>query len=226
MAFGPAPQQQQGGDGERYESRNLTIVSGEEKTTSTGKLYWRVKDSDGKFYTVWESVTKINLEMAAGKGESILCAVKVEKKGDKTFYNITGTGAAAEGLVAAGTAKAQAASQPGGKFSEFGRRMHPDDALRVTHLAVMERALHFIDIIADDRPEDMSRELFAKGKLLSIMQFLDRIVDMPKTITPDAPLPKAEEAPATQAAASGFAGGFSGPTPESVQADYDSDIPF
>ena len=113
MAFGPAPQQQQGGDGERYESRNLTIVSGEEKTTSTGKLYWRVKDSDGKFYTVWESVVKINLEMAAGKGESILCAVKVEKKGDKTFYNITGTGAAAEDLVAAGTAKAQAASQPG-----------------------------------------------------------------------------------------------------------------
>ena len=228
MSFGPAqPAAQQGGDSENYEKRTLVIVGGEEKATKAGKVYWRVKDSAGKFYSVWESVVKINLEMAADKGESIDCAVRVEHKADgKTFYTITGTGAAAEGLVTAGTAKTQAASQPGGKFSEFGRRMHPDDALRVTHLAVMERALHFIDIIADDRPEDMSRELFAKGKLLSIMQFLDRIVDMPKSVTPDAPLPKAEEAPATQAAASGFAGGFSGPTPESVQADDDDSIPF
>jgi len=225
MAFGAA--QPAGGDGERFEARTLTIVDGEEKVTTTGKVYWRVKDSTGKYYTVWEAPVKITLEIAAGKGEAIPCAVKVESKQGKTYYSITGTGAAAEGLVAAGAARAQAASQPGGKNSEFGRRMHPDDALRVTHLAVMERALHFIDIIAEDRPPEMSREQFAKGKLLSVMQFLDRIVDMPKTMTPDAPAPKTEEAPATQQAASGGFGSTAGPTPESVQADDDGDnFPF
>lgn len=222
MAFGAAqPAAQAGGDSETYEKRSLVIVDGEEKATKTGKVYWRVKDSNGKFYSVWEEHIKLNLEQAAEKSESIDCAVQVQRKADgKIFYSITGTGAAAEGLVAAGAQKAAAASAPGGKYSEFGKRMHPDDALRVTHLAVMERALHFIDIIIDDRAETMTREQFAKGKLMSIMNFMSQIVDMPKTLTPDSPAPKTEEAPATKAAA-GFGSGF-GAQPE----EDDSDIPF
>ena len=228
MAFGPAqPAAQQGGDSESYEKRTLVIVEGEERATKNGKVYWRVKDSAGKFYSVWETVVKLNLEMAAGKSESIDCAVRVEHKADgKTFYTITGTGAAAEGLVTAGAAKAQASSQPGGKFSEFGRHMHPDDALRVTNLALIERALHMIEIcVIHDCPEGMSHEQFVKGKLMPTMQFMNGVIDLPKTVTPDAPAPKAEEAPATQAAA-GFGGGFGGPTPESVQADDEDSIPF
>ena len=221
MAFGAA--QPAGGDGERFEARTLTIVDGEEKVTTGGKVYWRVKDSTGKYYTVWEAPVKITLEIAAGKGEAIPCAVKVESKQGKTYYSITGAGAAAEGLVAAGAARAQAASQPGGKNSEFGRRMHPDDALRVTHLAHEDRTLQFISLIIDDRPEGMTREQFAKGKFMGIMQFLAGITNQPKTPTPDAPLPKTEESPATQQAASG---GFGGPTPESVAADDDDSIPF
>ena len=222
MAFGAA--QPTGGDGERFEARTLTIVDGEEKVTTGGKVYWRVKDSTGKYYTVWDSPVKITLEIAAGKGEAIPCAVKVESKQGKTYYSITGAGAAAEGLVAAGAARAQAASQPGGKNSEFGRRMHPDDALRVTHLAHEDRTLQFISLIIDDRPEGMTREQFAKGKFMGIMQFLAGITNQPKTPTPDAPLPKTEESPATQQAASG---GFGGPTPESVAADDDGDnFPF
>ena len=220
MAFGTA--QPAGGDGERYEARTLTIVDGEEKTTQNGKVYWRVKDSTGKYYTVWEAPVKITLEIAAGKGEAIPCAVKVESKQGKTYYSITGAGAAAEGLVAAGAARAQAASQPGGKNSEFGRRMHPDDALRVTHLAHEDRTLQFISLIIDDRPEGMTREQFAKGKFMGIMQFLAGITNQPKTPTPDAPLPKTEEAPATQQAA-----GFATPGPDPTYGeDDDSDIPF
>ena len=93
-----------------------------------------------------------------------------------------------------------------------------DAATRVTHLAHEDRTLQFIDIIIDDRPEGMTREQFAKGKFMGIMQFLAGITNQPKTPTPDAPLPKTEEAPATQQAASGF----NTPQPE----DDDSDIPF
>jgi hypothetical protein len=219
MAFGAA--QPAGEDSERYESRNLTIVSGEEKSTQTGKVYWRVKDSANKYYSVWDETVKINLETAAGKNESIACAVQIQTKADgKTFYSITGTGAAAEGLVQAGAAKAQAATKPGGKYSEYGKRMHPDDALRVTNLALIERALHHIEIIIQhDCPEGMPYDQFVKGKLMPTMQFMNGVIDLPKTLTPDAPLPKAEEAPATQQAA-----GF-GPAPDPSYGD-DSDIPF
>lgn len=223
MAFGAEKQQGGAGNGERFESRTLSITEGEERTTQSGNVYWRVKDSNNKYYSVWEEAVKINLEMAADKGETIVCAVKIENKGDKTFYSITGTGAAAEGMVQAGTQKASAAGKPGGKYSEYGKRMHPDDALRVTHLAHEDRTIQFIGLIIDDRPEGMSREQFAKGKFMPIMQFLAGITNMPKTATPDAPAPKVEESPATQQAASG---GFGGPTAESVQGDDDDSMFF
>jgi hypothetical protein len=191
MAFGKAqPQQQTSGDKQiSYEKRDLVFVDAEEKMTSKGKVYWRVKDNHGKgrFYSVWESDTMAQLEELGDEGAVVPCVVKVEKTGDSTFYSITAAGANADTIVTASNEQVKATRAPGGKNSEFNKRMHPDDALRVTALAHEERAIQFISMIMDDRPEGMTREQFAKGKFMGIMQFLAGFTDMPKTPTPETP---------------------------------------
>ena len=221
MGFG-GNQSQAGGDKEiTYERRDLVFVGQEEKTTSSGKLYWRVKDNVGKgrYYSIWEADLLAGLQDFQGENNTpVPCVVKVETMPDgKIFYGITDYGAAAEAVVAASNEKQQSSRQPGGKNSEFGKRMHPDDALRVTNLALEGRAIQFIDLIVEDRPEGMTREQFAKGKMLPIMQFLGEMITLPRTMTPDSPAPKTEEAPATQAAA-----GFGATT----TTEIDDDVPF
>lgn len=222
MGFGTPQAQSQGnggggGGGERFEARSVTIVSGDEKTTGGGKVYWRVKDSAGKWYSVWDQAIKIRLETAAESSEAVPVAVKISPnpQGGNPFYNIVATDGAVESAIAEGGAKAQAASAPGGKNSEFGKRMHPDDALRVTRLALMGRALTMIDITKDDRPEGVTIEQFAKGKLVEYMTFMSSIIKAHTTPTPDAPAPKTEEVTAPA-------------SPETGGEAYtgDDDIPF
>jgi hypothetical protein len=224
MAFGQAAAPS--GDKEiSFERRDLVFVSQEDKVVKTGpnagKPFWRVKDNVGKgrYYTVWDGDILARMQDLQGENQTpVPCVVKIEKQGDSTFYSITDCGAAAEQVAAASNQQAQASRQPGGKLSEYGKRMHPDDALRVTNLALIERALHMLEITVEDRAEGMTRELYIKGKLMPTMQFMNGVIDLPKTQTPDAPAAKAEEAPATQKAA-----GF-GDAP--LDTDQDGDIPF
>ena len=221
MAFG-SPQPQGGGSGElTYERQDLVFVSQEDKQTQAGKPFWRVKASNGQFYTVWESNVLARMQDLQGANSTpVPCVVELKPNPNSKFpfKTITDCGTAAETVARASNEKAQASKQPGGKLSEFGKRMHPDDALRVTNLALIERALHFLEIsIAHDCPEGMSYELYLKGKLMPTMQFLNGVIDLPKTITPDAPATKTEEAPATKAAA-GFGDG--------ELTDMDADLPF
>ena len=219
MAFGQSTPQDNGEKQITYERRDLVFVGQEDKQTRSGKVYWRVKDNVGKgrYYSVWNADLLARLQDLQGSDQTpVPCVVKVEKDGASTFYAITDCGIAAEQVVAAANAQQQTALAPGGKNSEFGKRMHPDDALRVTNLALEGRAIQFIEMIIDDRPEGMTREQYAKGKLMGTMQFLGELITMPRTMTPDSPLPKTEEAPATKQAA-----GFGDPP----IAD-DDDIPF
>jgi hypothetical protein len=222
MGFGSSSSNDSGEREITFERRDLVFVDQEDKRTSGGKVYWRVKDNVGKgrFYSVWEAELLAQLQDLQGENNTpVPCVVKVEKLPDgKVFYSITDCGVAAETVAAASNEKQQVSRQPGGRNSEFGKRMHPDDALRVTNLALEGRAMQFIELIIDDRPEGMTREQFAKGKLMPIMQFLGEFIAMPRTMTPDSPAPKTEEAPATKAS-TGF-----GANPTTT--DFDDDIPF
>jgi len=193
MAFGkqeqPAQQEMQS---ERYEKRTVTIISGEEKETSNNKIYWRVKDSNGKFYSVWESSVKAELEEAAISGKPILVAVKIEPKGDKTFYSITATGDLVDPNIQEGVTRAAASRAPGGKQSEFGKRMHPDDAVRVTMLASLERANQMVAMTLADKPEGVSYETYVKAKVFEYANWINQMVTMPKTATPPSPTPNPE----------------------------------
>lgn len=214
---GQQQQQQQGGTGEdveRWEIRTLTIVDGDEKQTGAGKVYWRVKDSTGKWYSVWETTVKIRLETAAENSEAVKCAVQITpgKNGGKPFYTIAGTDAAADELAKQGSAKAVASRAPGGKNSEFNRRMHPDDVVRVTTLANIERAIQVVDMIMPDKPEAISCEQFTKAKTMEWLNFFNELVKMPLTPTPE---PASTPASTPQA------------TPgEPADDDIDKDIPF
>lgn len=191
MAFGePAPQQQSAGaaSGERWELRNLTILEGQPKQTSKGKVYWRVKDQKNFWYSVWEDAVKITLETAQESGQPIDCAVQIKpgRDGGNPFYTIVVAGAAAAQVVEQGSAKAAASTAPGGKNSEFQRRMHPDDALRVTYLNLFQHAERMAEFTADERPEGTSKEQWLKAKMPEYANFLAALVKMPKTM-PDAP---------------------------------------
>lgn len=112
--------------------------------------------------------------------------IKPGNDGGKPFYTIAGVNAAAEDMVKEGSIKAAASHAPGGRNSEFGRRMHPDDALRVTNLASMERALHMVSLTIMDKPEGSSYETFVKAKTLEYMNFLNSLLKQPLTPTPQA----------------------------------------
>lgn len=181
-----ATAQPEGESGERYEQRTLVIVEGDEKKTSTNKVYWRVKDANNKWYSVWDEAIKIRLETAADSGEPVKCAIQIKPGNDpkRPFYTITGTDAAADGLVEAGNVKATQAAQPGGRNSVFGKRMHPDDALRVTNLACQERAIQMVALTIADKPEGVTYETFVKAKTLEYVNFLSSLLAQPLTPTP------------------------------------------
>lgn len=222
MAFGrdasPAQPAQQQGPVEKditYEARDLTFVDQEEKKTKSDKLFWRLKDEKGWWYTVWEADLLARIYDLAEVNPIVPCVVKVEKVGTSTYYGISGCGPDTEGVAKASNVRQQSSKAPGGRNSEFGKRMHPDDALRVTNLALMERSLHLLSIVIEDRLDGQTRMEFVKANFLGAMQFLGGLCELPKTMTPDAPAPKTEESPATQAYASG-----------TETADMDGDIPF
>lgn len=212
-----APAQQQadtgGGGGDRFEERNVVIVQGDEKKTGSGKVYWRVKDSSNKWYSVWEPATKIRLETAADNAEAVRVAVKISPGNDpnRPFYTIIATDNAVDAALAEGKTRATQADQPGGRGSQFGKRMHPDDALRVTNLAVIERALHMAELTLVDKPDEMKNEQWVKGKMLEYMQFLNGLLKMPNTPTPATP-------PGTPVG--------DDPGPDPTDPGVDDDIPF
>lgn len=218
MAFGNSQQNNSSEKVTTYEARQLKFVAEEDKETSTGKTYWRVKDSNGKYYSVWEKNILEQLHAIQGAEGVVPSVVKKEQIGDKTYYSISAAGPDTEGIAKAGNEQAQASKAPGGRNSEWGKRMHPDDALRVTNLNQISATLAFIDLIIDDRPEGMSREQFAKGKFMPTMEFLRPFIHTSTTLTPDAPAPKTEESPATQFVAS--------PDSFGTQTEEDADIPF
>jgi hypothetical protein len=225
MAFG-SQQPAQGGSpagAERWESRTITIVDGQEKSTKAGKVYWRVKDSNGKWYSVWNEATKVRLEMAASTQEAVPVAVQITpgNAGGNPFYTIAGTDAAVEGLVAEGAAKAIASVQPGGKNSEFGKRMHPDESLRIMLMNVKTSAVEMAIWTGDERPEKVTKEQWLYAKIPEYMTFLSGLVKMPLTPTPEAaPTPTPAPAP------TGFGAPPMAPTPSDEPPIDDPDIPF
>jgi len=190
----PAETQSSGGEaGERWELRHLTIEEGQPQTSKNGKLYWRVRDSSNYWYSVWTPALKATLETAADSGTPIDCAVQIKpgNAGGKPFYTIQGAGASAAAIVEEGKVKAHATAAPGGRGSEFGRRMHPDDALRVTMLATLERAIQMVAMTLADKPEKTSYETWVKSKTVEYNNFLMGLVKMPLTPTPEtAPSPE------------------------------------
>jgi hypothetical protein len=217
MAFGNSQQQSDSGSGGKsisFERRDLTFQNEQAKKTTNGKPFWRVQDNhgNGRWYSVWEEGLLETLHSMQEAGGTVPCCVKIEKKADSTFYTITYAGENVDSVVETAKAQEQTNAQPGGKNSEYGKRMHPDDALRVTTLAHEERAIQIISLLMPDKPADVSSEQFIKGKFLGIMNFLAGFTSNPNTVTPDSPAMKTEESPATQQAAA------SGPD--------DDDIPF
>lgn len=184
--FGAQPQPQAQPAGDRFEERNIVIVEGDEKPTRSGKVYWRVKDSNNYWYSVWEPALKIRLETAADNQEAVRVAVKISPGNDpkRPFYTIVATDNAVDAAMAEGKVRATQADQPGGRGSQWQKRMHPDDALRVTNLAQIERSLHMAELTLPDKPEEMKNEQWVKGKMLEYMSFLNGLLKMPMTPTP------------------------------------------
>lgn len=181
--------QQQGGD--RFEERTIVIVEGDEKQTGKGKVYWRVKDANNHWYSVWDTAIKIRLETAADNQEAVRVAVKISPpstSGSKPFYSIIATDNAVETALAEGASKAAVAEQPGGKNSAFNKRMHPDDALRVTNLACQERAIQMAALTIIDKPDTITAEQWVKGKLIDYVSFLSSFLRQPLTLTPESPV--------------------------------------
>ena len=192
MAFG---QQQApaaaGGSAENWELRTLTFTESQDKTTQAGKVFWRVKDTNSFWYSVWEPAVYASIEIAAGNNEAIPCAVQIKpgRNGGKPFYTIAGVNAAAESMVAEGKTKVSFSMAPGGRGSEFGKRMHPDDAIRVTMLASLERANQMVAMTLADKPEGVSYETFVKGKVFEYANWINAMVTTPLTPTPKPEVP-------------------------------------
>ena len=217
MAFGAGQQTQQADGDERWEKRDLVIVEGTEQTTKSGKVYWRVKDNQNHWYSVWEAATKVALEVAVTNATPIPCAVQIKpgNPGKPPFYTIVAAGPHAEATVNEGKKKSASSSAPGGRQSEFGRRMHPDDALRVTMLATLDRAISMVQMTLADKPEKTSYETFVKAKVVEYNTFLANLVNAPKTPTPDPS--ESTDTPVSNGQP---------PLPEYEPAKADEDIPF
>lgn len=203
-----------GGGGERWELRTLSFVEDQEKTTGAGKVYWRVKDSNGKWYSVWEASIKATID--ATYPGTLPCAIQIKpgRDGGNPFYTIAGVGASAEAMVKEGSVKAAASEAPGGRNSAFGKRMHPDDALRVTNLACQERAIQMVALTIMDKPETVTYETYVKAKVVEYTNFLSSLINQPLTPTPQTPAPIP---------------GDPGPDPTMPAAEdteSDADIPF
>ena len=184
----PQPQQQADAGGERFEERNVVIIEGDEKQTQKGKVYWRVKDSNNHWYSVWEAAVKIRLETAADNQEAVRVAVKItppSTPGKQPFYTIVATDNAVDSALTEGASRAVANTAPGGKNSAFNRRMHPDDALRVTNLACQERAIQMVALTIVDKPDAITAEQWVKGKLIDYVSFLSSLLAQPLTLQPE-----------------------------------------
>lgn len=175
--------------GERWELRTVVFADEQEKTSSNNKLYWRVKDTNNKWYSVWEPVVKANIDANYPNPTPIAVHITPSKTGGNPFYTIEAAGPGAEEIVKEGAGKVRASAAPGGKNSPFNRRMHPDDALRVTNLACQERAIQMVALTIADKPETITYEQYVKAKLVEYTNFLSSLINQPLTETPQVPEP-------------------------------------
>ena len=189
MPFG-APQQAApaASGGIRWDLRTISVAEGQEKKTTAGKVYWRIKDTNGFWYSCWDATIKANLEIAAENNDSIPVAVKISpgKDGGKPFYNIEGTGESAAQIVEDGKATAAVSAAPGGRNSEFGKRMHPDESLRIGLMNSSTKAVDMAIATLEDRPKEVTREQWIYAKIPEYMNFINSLINMPLTPTPDA----------------------------------------
>jgi len=180
---------------EHWELRQCKFLEAQDKQTKAGKPYWRIRDERG-WYSVWDSAIYASIEIAANAGETIPCAVQIKpgNNGGSPFYTIAGVNAAAAGIVEEGKIKAAASYAPGGRNSEFGKRMHPDESLRVMLMNSSTKAVDMAIATLDDRPSDVTRDQWIYAKVPEYMNFINQLIKMPITPTPqEAPAPEAPE---------------------------------
>jgi hypothetical protein len=188
MGFG-GQQQSGGGDGGKtitFEKRVLTFVDEQTKTTSGGKTYWRVQDNigPGHWYSVWEQSLIDTLHEIQDADGAVPCCVKVEKTGAKTFYGITAAGANVDAIIASSTSQQATSEAPGGRNSQYGKKMDPATEVRVTKLAAIKEGVPLAVACLPDKPADTSAETFLLAKSFQFAEMIARWAQQPLTELP------------------------------------------
>lgn len=171
-----------------------------------GKAYlFKIKDSDGKWYTVWgdaegEKGVIGRLNKANDNGETVFVAVEISKDGKYTNYTIRAVDKEAKEMQSQAPAGGGQSGGGGGGYS-------PEDIKRMTNLALMKMATNLAAAATDvkDKEATLKQQVMVAEQFDFLTKFFEQSLKGRTPAKADEQMPLEEEA---------------------TDEDADDDIPF